>query len=235
MWGGAVCGEPPALQLSCCIIGGVQLGQLTNQQAAELYGIKPATWRAYTTRQQGPRRNPDGTWNIINLLLWRNIPVPHDLAVAAACQMYRITAYGMAWHTRTRAVLEQCGLDSNQAILFADNTTPRNMTVPQFKELSKVLDYRREYQQQIQYIAPVIDCLTREDIYHVVARKAGTMHPVELFNQLGLLCIARGMDEISPPWGMDKDFFTDSPTRFMRLLERGQFLHSISFEIKQAA
>lgn len=213
----------------------MQLGQLTSDQAASLYSIKPSTWRAYVARKQAPQSNPDGTWDIINLLLWRNIPVSRELKTAALCQMFRITAYGMAWHNRTRALLEQAGLGSSQAILFADSTTPKGMTVNQFKQLTPILDYRRDFQRKVRFIAPIVDSLTRDDLYYVVSRRAGSVHPVLLFDELGLLCIARGMDEVSPPWGQDPDFFTDSPKRFMRLLEKGQFLSTVNLEIEEAA
>lgn len=213
-----------------------QLGQLTIAEAAELYGVKPSTWRAYVSRGQMPKpTNPDGTWDVIQLITRRDTPLPAELKTAALCQAYRINAYGAAWQTRTQPHLIQDGLTGRQAAIFADSITPSGMTRETFTSARKILYLRKDYRHEIRRIPPVIDTLTRQELYLAIANRAGTAHPTALYSDLGKLLIARGMEEVSPPWQQTPDFYTDSPRKFLKLLEHSQILHSFDLPIETKA
>lgn len=213
-----------------------QLGQLTIAEAAELYGVKPSTWRAYVSRGQMPKpTNPDGTWDVIQLITRRDTPLPPELKTAALCQAYRINAYGAAWETRTQPHLIQDGLTGKQAAIFADSITPSGMNRAMFQSACIILDARRQYRHEIRRIPPVVDTLTRQELYQAIAGRAGSAHPTVLYAELGKLLIARGMEEVSPPWQPTPDFYTDSPTKFLRLLEQSQILHSFDLSIETKA
>ncbi|SPX70154.1 MerR family transcriptional regulator [Mobiluncus mulieris] len=228
---------PPHFTAFLLYNGGVaQLGQLTITEAADLYHVKPATWRAYVARGQMPKPiNSDGTWDIVQLITRRDAPLPPELKTAALCQAYRINAAGAAWQTRTQPHLVQDGLACEQAAIFADSITPSGMTRETFTTARKILYLRKDYRHEVRRIPPVIDTLTRKELYLVIANRAGSAHPTALYAELGKMLIARGMEEVTPPWRPTPDFYSENPRKFLRLLEHSQILHTFDLSIQAKA
>lgn len=209
------------------------LGRLSAAEVCELYGIKPSTWRAYISRGQGPLDikypgNPP-MWSILDLILWRNIELPTELRIALYSELYRRNARERAWQTRTRLHLIQVGLTYDQAFLFADDCTT-TMNVKTFKEAFEVLTERKRFRSRIASVTPVVDDLSRAELNHLISRRVGRVHPNVLMDQLAVLYIARGFDEISPPSELDPRFSSGDTDEFEQMLSECKPVMSLDID-----